>query len=41
MIGHDVLAIASDVRLARLPDRSLLRFAQEEQRDWRNLALTL
>lgn len=31
-LGHDVLAIASDVRLARLPDRSLLRFAQEEQR---------
>ena len=31
-LGHDVLAIASDVRLARLPDRSLLRFAHEEQR---------
>lgn len=31
-LGHDVLAIASDVRLARLPDRSLLRFAEEEQR---------
>ena len=31
-LGHDVLAIVSDVRLARLPDRSLLRFAQEEQR---------
>ena len=31
-LGHDVLAIASDVRLARLPDRSLLRFAAEEGR---------
>lgn len=31
-LGHDVLAIAADVRLARLSDRSLLRFAREEQR---------
>ena len=31
-LGHDVLASVSDVRLARLPDRSLLRFAEEEQR---------
>ena len=31
-IGHDVLAIATDARLARLPDRSLMRFAEEEQR---------
>ena len=31
-LGHDVLAIATDVRLRRLPDRSLLRFAQEEKR---------
>lgn len=30
--GHDVLATASDALLARLPDRSLLRFAEEEQR---------
>ena len=31
-LGHDVLATVSDVRLARLPDRSLLRFAEEDQR---------
>ena len=31
-LGHDVLTIASDVRLARLPDRSLLRLAEEERR---------
>ena len=31
-MGHDVLAIATDARLARLPDRSLLRFADEERR---------
>ena len=30
-LGHDVLAIATDVRLARLPDRSLVRFADEQQ----------
>lgn len=31
-LGHDVLAIVSDIRIARLPDRSLMRFAQEERR---------
>lgn len=31
-LGHDVLAIVSDLRLARLPDRSLVKFAQEEKR---------
>lgn len=31
-LGHDVLAIASDVRLARLSDRSLMRLADEQQR---------
>lgn len=31
-LGHDVLAIASDVRLARLSDRVLLHLASEERR---------
>lgn len=31
-LGHDVLAIASDVRLARLSDRALLHLASEERR---------
>ena len=31
-LGHDVLAIVSDIRVARLPDGSLMKFAQEEQR---------
>lgn len=31
-LGHDVLAIASDVRLARLSDRALMHFAAEQQR---------
>ena len=31
-LGHDVLAIATDIQIARLPDRSLLRIAEEEQR---------
>ena len=31
-LGHDVLETVSDVRIVRLPDRSLLRFAEEEKR---------
>ena len=31
-LGHDVLALASDVRLARLSDRALLHLANEERR---------
>jgi hypothetical protein len=31
-LGHDVLAAASEVRLARLPDRSLIHLAHEERR---------
>ena len=31
-LGHDVLASVSDVRIARLPDRSLLRLAEEKER---------
>lgn len=31
-LGHDVLALAADVRLARLPDRALLHLASEERR---------
>jgi hypothetical protein len=31
-LGHDVVAIASDARLARFPDRSLLRLANEQDR---------
>ena len=31
-LGHDVLALASDVRLARLPDRALMHFASEQRR---------
>jgi hypothetical protein len=31
-LGHDVLAAAADVRLARLSDRALLHLADEEQR---------
>jgi predicted nuclease of predicted toxin-antitoxin system len=31
-LGHDVLAIASDVRLARFSDRSLMQFANEQRR---------
>jgi len=30
-LGHDVLAIASDVRLARLSDRALMHFAEEQR----------
>jgi len=31
-LGHDVLALASDVRLARFPDRAIVHFANEERR---------
>lgn len=31
-LGHDVVAIATDVRIARLPDRSLLHLANEQRR---------
>lgn len=31
-LGHDVLAIATDVRLARLSDRALMHFAGEQER---------
>ena len=31
-LGHDVLTIATDAELARLPDRSLMQFANDEGR---------
>lgn len=31
-LGHDVVAAATDVRIARLPDAALLRLADEERR---------
>lgn len=31
-LGHDVVAAATDVRIARLPDAALLRLAEEERR---------
>ena len=31
-LGHDAVALASDARLARLPDRALMHFAGDQRR---------